>query len=170
MLFLFLGPFRSPAAAPSCRRVLYVRVRTFLLTPSWLNYQLVQSRVVSCRWLKTINMIKHGGVYFDAVCFKPCDRVMQSCHFSLSLQFVCVDLYVGVTVYIWSLQNQMSPLTNCKPSNLSNEMCGLPPTFNCSYKSPFYRSCAKLTASAEYQPFSQPAGSHSQVILSSNHD
>lgn len=59
------------SVSPSClsrsrfyKKVIFERAPMFLHAPSWDNQQLVQSRVISRRWLKTINMIKHGGGYF----------------------------------------------------------------------------------------------------------
>lgn len=69
-----------------------------------------------------------------------------------------------------NILSRNSFFTNYKQSNLSNEMRELAFTINDSYKSPIYLSCAKLTTTAEYQPFSQPTVSQLQAVLSSNLD
>lgn len=157
----------------------------FLYTPSWDNQQLVQSRVISCRWLKTINMIKHAGGYFEAVCLNAkswSDAMLPFWQFfKLSLQFILLAFllcFISLTFHI--KQNLWLNIlfhsccfffTNYKQSNLCNEICELPLTINGSHKSPFiYLSCAKLRTNAEYEPFFLPAVSHLQAILSSNLD
>lgn len=89
-----------PAVVPSHREAISEQVRIFLLTPSWDNQQLVQSRVISCRWLKTINMIKHGGGYFEAVWLKPSHRVMQCCHFCKILSTTYLFTFAPVWPFI----------------------------------------------------------------------
>lgn len=114
--------------------IIHGQVRTSLLAPSWRSKQLVQSRVVSCRWLKTINMIKHGGGYL-----RQNQRSVGYCHFIFRLLFF--PKYTEGEVDFLPFNSAHGLSTSCDDG------------FNASYKSPVYPSCTKLSPNADQCSF-----------------
>lgn len=109
----------------------------FLHIPTWKNKQLVQSRAISCRWLKTINMVFWGLLLKDDVIW-----LFFCSIFLYSSQKDLQNFYINVTFHfsVWLNVLIHNFLSNHKQSKLCNGMCGLPLNINGFNKSPIYLS------------------------------